>query len=90
MPFQRRKERDIILEYIQQGSYIKVSAIDARSGFEVSIVGDAKLSQKQLDRAAIRKLEFMMKKRRQERQRGMKQHTFYRHQAPGSTSGWDL
>jgi len=48
------------IEYHQQGSYIKVTAIDPDTGTEVSIVGDAKASQDELNRLVIRKLEWKL------------------------------
>lgn len=81
-----RSNRDIIVEFIQQGSYIKVSAIDARTGLEVSIVGDPKQSQKALEEAAMKKLEYVRARRRQQREQKMQpKRRDYR-----STSGWDL
>ena len=42
---------------------VKVSAIDARTGTEVSIVGDPKAGQEAMKRVAARKLEYVMAKR---------------------------
>ncbi len=50
-----------LIEYIPRGRYIKVSAIDPRTGTEVSIVGDKKASQKELNRVVIQKLEYVLK-----------------------------
>ncbi len=50
-----------LIEYIPSGRYIKVSAIDPRTGTEVSIVGDKKASQKELNRVVIQKLEYVLK-----------------------------
>lgn len=50
----------IIFEFVVRGSYVKVSAIDARSGREVSIVGPAKASRRDLERTAANKLKFVM------------------------------
>ena len=45
------------LEFIAQGSYIKVVAIDASTGLEVSIVGAVGTSRGHLERLVMRKLE---------------------------------
>jgi len=44
-------------EYIPLGAYVKVSAVDEATGTEVSIVGDARVTQADLQRIARRKLE---------------------------------
>lgn len=53
---------EYLIEFIQQGRYMKVTAVDPLTGREVSIVGDARESQHVLARNAINKLEYMMKK----------------------------
>lgn len=50
----------IIFEFIAVGASVKVSAIDARTGREVSIVGPAKASRHDLERTAANKLRFVM------------------------------
>ena len=52
----------IIIEYRPMGAYVKVSAIDAYSGREVSIVGAASATREELSDLAARKLEYVMKK----------------------------
>ena len=54
--------REYIIEYVSQGAYVKVSAIDTYSGEEVSIVGDPKAGEKALQDIAVRKLEKKLKK----------------------------
>lgn len=51
-----------IIEMIQQGAYVKVSAIDTRTGAEASIVGDPRAGQERLSQLAIQKLEYVLKK----------------------------
>jgi hypothetical protein len=51
-----------IVEFIPQGRYVKVTAIDPVSGIEAVIVGDASQSRAILERTAIQKLEFLMKR----------------------------
>jgi hypothetical protein len=51
------RSTDYLIEFISQGAYVKVSALDPVSGMEVSIVGAAGATQSDLARLAIRKLE---------------------------------
>jgi len=64
--------KDIIIEFIQVGNVLKVSAICARTGREVSIVGDPKSTQKQMEAVAIRKLEYVMKRDADKKERAKK------------------
>lgn len=54
----------VIVEMIPVGSYVKVSAIDTRTGTEVSIVGDPMRGEAALRKTAIRKLEYVLQKRK--------------------------
>lgn len=63
-----RNNRDgIIIEMVGIGRYVKVSAIDTKTGEEVSIVGDPAHSQEMLRRTAIRKLQYVQNKKARER-----------------------
>ncbi len=53
----------IIIEFHPIGAYVKVSAIDARSLVEVSIVGAADAGREALERTALRKLEYVLRRR---------------------------
>jgi hypothetical protein len=53
-----------IVEFIPQGRYVKVTAIDPVTGIEAVIVGDPSQSQAILQRTAIQKLEFLISKKR--------------------------
>jgi hypothetical protein len=59
----RRNEDGVILEFVHIGRYVKVSAIDTKSGMEVSIVGDPAQGEAALQRVAIRKLQYVMNKK---------------------------
>jgi hypothetical protein len=61
----RNKEHGVIFEFITIGNYVKVSAVDTRTGTEVSIVGDPMRSESALRATALRKLEMVMQKRRE-------------------------
>ncbi|MEM7568649.1 MAG: hypothetical protein AAF337_02530 [Pseudomonadota bacterium] len=54
--------RGYLLEFIPARGAIKVSAIDPLTGTEVSIVGSPAASQAQLERVAVRKLEYVLGK----------------------------
>ena len=54
--------REVILEFHQVGSYVKVSAVDPVTLTEVSIVGNPAAGEAALRRAAIRKLEYVMQR----------------------------
>jgi hypothetical protein len=55
------KGREILLEFVPHGSSVKVSAIDAATGTEVSIVGHASAGQRTLENVAVRKLAYVMR-----------------------------
>ncbi|MCF6195111.1 MAG: hypothetical protein L3J50_00295 [Emcibacter sp.] len=57
-----RGEGEYLVEFIQVGSYMKVSAVDTVSGREVSIVGPASASRNQLSRVAVNKLKYVLAK----------------------------
>ncbi len=55
--------RDVYFEFHQIGNYVRVSAIDARTNTEITMVGDASYSEEHLKRAAMRKLRYVIAKR---------------------------
>ena len=57
------KPTEVLFEFIPMGAYVKVCAVDAKSGIEVTVVGDARATQAELQRTALRKLEFVMAKK---------------------------
>ncbi len=59
-----KQDDRVILEFIQMGAYVKVSAIDPVTGLEVSIVGDPARGEAALRQTAIRKLHYVMAKRK--------------------------
>lgn len=58
---------EAFLEFIPQGRFVKVTAIDPASGIEASIVGDARTPQAQLSRLAVQKLRYVMQKKADEK-----------------------
>lgn len=57
---------EVLLEFIVQGNYVKVTAVDPVTLTEVSIVGDRRASKATLERIAIQKLEYVIAKRMSE------------------------
>ena len=55
---------DIIIEYHRIGASVKVSAFDPESLTEVSIVGPANAGEETLKRNVLRKLEFVLAKKK--------------------------
>lgn len=58
----QNQDSQFLVEFVQVGNSVKVSAIDARTGREVSIVGSPKASRGQLTTLAINKLKYVMAK----------------------------
>jgi hypothetical protein len=56
-------QREVILEFHQVGAYVKVSAVDPVTLTEVSIVGDPAAGEAALTQAAIRKLDYVLKRK---------------------------
>jgi hypothetical protein len=53
---------DVIIEFVQVGAYVKVSAVDPATFTEVSIVGDPRRGEEALKRAAIGKLDYVLER----------------------------
>jgi hypothetical protein len=51
---------EILFEYRRVGASVKVTAIDAKSGREVSIVGPASAGERALAEAAAKKLRYVL------------------------------
>ena len=56
----RKASEGTIFEFMSVGRFVKVSAVDTQTGFEVSIVGDPAAGEVALRRLAGRKLKNMM------------------------------
>jgi hypothetical protein len=57
---------EVLIEFIVQGSVVKVTAIDPKSGIEASIVGPASAPRSVLEGNAVKKLVYVLKKQRGE------------------------
>jgi hypothetical protein len=56
-------EREVIFEFLRVGAALKVTAVDAATGTEASIVGDPRASQEILCRLARQKLAYVLSKK---------------------------
>jgi len=56
-------EREIIFEFRTVGTSVKVTAVDATTGVEVSIVGDPAAGEAALKRLAKQKLGYVLSRR---------------------------
>lgn len=55
-------KREIFVEFVVHGNTVKATAIDSVTGMEASIVGPATAGRDALSQAAVRKLEYVLKK----------------------------
>ena len=53
---------DVLIEMIQVGNSVKVTAVDTVTGIEVSIVGDPTVGEETLKRNAVNKLNYVLRK----------------------------
>jgi hypothetical protein len=53
---------EYLIEIVTVGTFAKVSAVDPRSGTEVSVMGPAQADRGSLKAAAVAKLEYVLKK----------------------------
>jgi len=54
---------EVFVEFVVHGNFVKATAIDSTTGIEASIVGPATAGREALSQAALRKLQFVMKKK---------------------------
>lgn len=59
--------REVLFEMRQIGSYMRVIAIDPVTGIEVTMVGDPAQGEETMKRLAMRKLFYVLDKKRKER-----------------------
>lgn len=57
------KNRDVIIEMFPVGNVVKVSAMDTQTLTEVSIQGPKSAGEETLKRNAIKRLEYVMRKK---------------------------
>ena len=56
-------EREVIFEFLRVVGVVKVTAVDAATGIEATIVGDPGAGEAALKRLAKQKLDYVMAKR---------------------------
>ncbi|MEM1139359.1 MAG: serine hydroxymethyltransferase [Pseudomonadota bacterium] len=56
----RKALGEVLFEFTPVGDYVKVVAVDPASGTEVAMVGAASATQGELERAALKKLEYRL------------------------------
>ena len=64
MPNKDIERGEVLIEFRRVGKAIQVNAIDPETAIEVSLVGDPKAGREVLKRAAVRKLAYVIAKRR--------------------------
>jgi hypothetical protein len=57
-------EREVIFEFLQVGRALKVTAVDAETGIEASIIGDPNAGNEALRRLARQKLDYVMSRKK--------------------------
>ena len=55
---------EVLFEFHPRGRYVRVNAIDPLTGVEVVSVCDSSYSQAMIERLAVRKLKYVLRKRR--------------------------
>lgn len=53
---------EVLFEYVRNGSYVKVTAIETETKTEASVVVPANLSQEQMQIQALNKLRYVLRK----------------------------
>ncbi|MDP6805072.1 MAG: hypothetical protein QF902_07035 [Rhodospirillales bacterium] len=64
MPKKDIERGEVLIEFRRVGKSIQVNAIDPETAIEVSLVGDPKAGREVPKRAAVRKLAYVIAKRR--------------------------
>lgn len=57
---------EILFEYVKQGKFIKVTAIEPKTRTEVCVVVPIGLSEQQMQIQALKKLQYVLKKKEEE------------------------
>lgn len=55
---------EVLFEFVVHGRYVKVIAVDPKSGTEVSLVGDRRAAKSKLQNLAIQKLKYVLGKQK--------------------------
>ncbi len=57
---------EVLFEYVRNGSYVKVTAIEPETKIEASVVVPANLPQEQMQIQALNKLRYILQKKAEE------------------------
>ena len=80
-----------LIEYVPNGAYVKVCAVDPVTGEEVAIVGDPRSGSKRLAEEAVKKLEFVLRRKLAAKaEAGKGANSVVRNKRSETPSGWDL
>ena len=83
-----------LIEYIKQGAYVKVCAVDPVTTVEVALVGDPAAGADRLGREAVKKLEYVLMKAEKNKEAARRSEpddaAAPRGRRPETPSGWDL
>ena len=60
---------EVLFEFVQQGNYVKVMAVDPKTGIEIAMVGDRRSGKQTLEKLAIQKLKYVIRKKAKEQGR---------------------
>ena len=52
----------IIYEFIQKGSFVRVAAVDVKTGTEAIVIVPPHLSKKEMENVAYKKLMYLLKR----------------------------
>jgi len=55
---------EVLFEFIPNGNYVKVVAVDPVTNTEIILVGDRRSGKQMLQKAAVQKLEYVIAKER--------------------------
>jgi len=75
--------REVLYEFAKVGKHLRVTAIDPRTGIEVTMIADPRYGEVLIKRLAARKLAYVISKKRGNRIRGNEAND-------ESQSGWDM
>lgn len=54
---------EVLFEFVTSGNYVKVIAVETRTNTEISLVGDRRARRETLQKAAIQKLRYVIRKK---------------------------
>lgn len=57
---------EVLFEYVRQGAYVKVTALEPETRIEASVVVPTSLSQEQMNLQALKKLNYVLRKKAEE------------------------